>query len=59
MDLAESRRANVLALLFLFFLVLTVWCLRAILEPPGSAPAPPPVEVAAAVLLPATATPIS
>jgi hypothetical protein len=48
MDRAESRRANILALLFLFFLALTVMCLRGLLETPSSAPAPgpPAVEVA-------------
>jgi hypothetical protein len=47
MDRAESRRTNILALLFLFFLALTVWCLHSLLESPASTPAPAPaVEVA-------------
>jgi Na+-transporting methylmalonyl-CoA/oxaloacetate decarboxylase gamma subunit len=49
MDRSESRRTNTLALLFLFFLALTVWCLHSLLvDSAASAPAPTPaVEVAA------------
>jgi hypothetical protein len=45
---AETRRAKILTLLFLFFLVMTALSLRALLDTPGSAPPPPPAAETAA-----------
>jgi hypothetical protein len=45
---AETRRAKILTLLFLFFLVMTALSLHALLDTPGSAPPPPPAAETAA-----------